>query len=69
MAYTQSERMCHILSPLDDGALLWRDMNMREAISELFECHLDLLSEDDELEFDLSFSTSAGSRSPARWSR
>ena len=52
MPYSQKERMCRVVSPLGDDALLVERMYAREAISELFVFELELLSERDDIAFD-----------------
>ena len=52
MPYSQKERMCRVVSPLGDDALLVERMYAREAISELFLLELELLSERDDIAFD-----------------
>ena len=52
MPYSQKERMCRVVSPLGDDALLVQRMYAREAISELYAFELELLSERDDIAFD-----------------
>lgn len=52
MAYTQTNRHLAISTPLGDDALLLRSVSGVEAISQLFHFDLDLLSENDSIDFE-----------------
>lgn len=45
-------RLVSISTPLDDGALLFRSMSAREELGRLFECSLELLSEDPNIKLE-----------------
>ena len=50
-AYTQANRLMAITTPLGEDTLLLRSLNGTESISRLFEYHLELLSENDAIDF------------------
>src|SRR5207249_3245693 len=52
MAYVQTHRRIAITTPLGEDALLLRSFSGSEAISQLFQFDLDLLSENDSLKFE-----------------
>src|SRR5947209_6196824 len=52
MAFVQTTRRIAISTPLGKDALLLRSFTGNEAISQLFQFDLDLLSENDSLKFD-----------------
>jgi type VI secretion system secreted protein VgrG len=51
MAYTQDTRVCTITSPLGGDTLLLRHLGGQESISRLFRFDLDLVSEQDSIDF------------------
>jgi len=51
MAYTQDTRLCTITSPLGGDTLILRQLAGQESISQLFRFDLDLVSEEDAIDF------------------
>jgi len=52
MAYTQENRLIAIETPLGPDVLLLQAFNGREAISQLFSCHAELLSVEESISFE-----------------
>ena len=52
IGFTQTDRALKIDTPLGPDALLLRSISGQEAVSQLFRFQLELLSEQDDIEFD-----------------
>jgi len=52
MAYTQENRRIAVTTPLGEDVLLLNNFSGRDAVSELFRFHLDMVSENDSIDFE-----------------